>query len=170
MNIRTLFAAASLSAFVSTPVPAAGTETVKPVEEVTGGTRLGTLDCTIEGGWGMLIGSSKKADCSFARTDGVVETYAGTLEKLGIDIGKTETAVMTWAVFTNSPEDLAQGALLGSYSGVSGEVSLGIGLGANALIGGTARNIGLQPLAIQGASGVNLAVGLAALNLETVAN
>jgi len=113
-----------------------------------------------------LVGSSKDASCEFVKEDGTVELYSGKLNKLGLDIGKTKDAYMTWVVFTSESAEIDAYALAGSYSGISAEASLGIGLGTNALLGGNGENIGLQPIAIQDNSGLNLAVGLASLSLE----
>lgn len=140
---------------------------VKPASEVDG-QRLGVLDCTIAGGWGLLIGSSKKVSCSFEHENGAVENYEGKLNKLGLDIGVTEESYMKWVVFTTKDAKPGDFALAGDYAGVSGSVSLGIGLGANALVGGSAKSIGLQPVSVEGVKGLNLAVGLASLKLEAV--
>lgn len=48
----------------------------------------------------------------------------------------------------------------------SQQPSLGIGLGANALVGGSDKQIGLQPISVEGVKGVNLALGLASLKLQ----
>ena len=53
----------------------------------------------------------------------------------------------------------------GDYVGVSGEASVGAGLGANVLVGGSNRTVTLQPLSVQGQIGLNFAVGVAALHL-----
>jgi len=53
------------------------------------------------------------------------------------------------------------------YVGASGEVSLGLGVGANALIGDSQRSIALQPLSVEGQVGVNLAMGVAGLSLRS---
>jgi hypothetical protein len=170
MELKSYLGAALLAAFTVSPVLAAGTtQDIKPADQV-GGKRLGELNCKIDGGWGLLLGSSKAATCDFKKVDGTTEVYTGKLSKLGIDIGKTEDAYMTWAVFSRVDVEPGPEALLGSYSGISAEASLGIGLGANALIGGNGKNIGLQPLAIQGNSGLNVAVGLASLSLEATTN
>jgi len=42
------------------------------------------------------------------------------------------------------------GALAGEYVGVSAEIGLGLGAGANVLLGGSDRTIALQPLSLQG--------------------
>ena len=71
---------------------------------------------------------------------------------------------MTWVVF--APGSISPGALQGSYGGASAEVSAGLGLGANALIGGFNGSIALQPLSIQGQTGLNIAAGVASLELR----
>ena len=166
MNIMKTFSAAALIAVAgATFASAQTTQEIKPVDDVKG-QRLGQLECTVAGGWGMLIGSSKAVACSFKHKDGSVEKYVGSLDKLGIDIGITDEAYMTWIVFTTAENVPGTYSLAGQYVGVSGQVNLGIGLGANALIGGSDKSIGLQPLSIQTSQGLNVAVGLASLTLE----
>lgn len=166
-----LSAAAITAAMVAMPVLAQEQtveqkmDTVKPASEVQGN-RLGELSCEIEGGWGMIVGSSKAVTCTFAHEGGEVEKYAGTMDKLGLDIGKTEKAYMTWVVFTTAENKPGDFALEGEYVGISGDVALGIGLGANALVGGSSKQIGLQPVSVEGVQGVNLALALASLKLN----
>ena len=57
-------------------------------------------------------------------------------------------------------------ALAGTYGGVSAEATVGLGVGANALIGGSENSIALQPVSVQAQQGVNVAVGVAALTLR----
>ena len=57
-------------------------------------------------------------------------------------------------------------ALVGDYVGASGEIGLGVGIGANALIGGSNKTIALQPLSLEASVGVNLALGVARLILR----
>jgi hypothetical protein len=40
------------------------------------------------------------------------------------------------------------------------------GVGANALVGGNDRTVALQPISIQGQAGLNLAAGVAGLELR----
>jgi hypothetical protein len=162
-SIPTILAAAIVAAGVVAP-SLAQTETLKDPAEIEG-QRIGVLECTIEGGWGMLLGSSKEVNCEFNRADGTVDVYTGSLDKIGLDIGKTERAYMTWLVFTTVANEPGQNALVGTYVGVSAGASLGIGLGVNALVGGSQDQIGLQPISVEGVEGINLAVGLASLTL-----
>jgi hypothetical protein len=126
------------------------------------GVSIGTLECVIEGGIGLIVTSSKEMDCLFKSTSGREEGYSGTIRKYGLDIGITGEARMIWAVF--APGFVEDGALGGEYVGGSAEVSAGIGAGANALIGG--GNIALQPLSVQVQTGVNAALGVTKLSLS----
>ena len=49
--------------------------------------------------------------------------------------------------------------------GASGEATLGVGAGANVLIGGSARSVTLQPLSLQGTVGLNVSLGVSGLEL-----
>ena len=69
-----------------------------------------------------------------------------------------------WAVFAGGKTK--RGALAGSYGGASAEATVGVGLGANVLVGGFKKSIALQPLSIQGQEGLNIAAGIAGLSLN----
>jgi Protein of unknown function (DUF992) len=125
---------------------------------------VGVLNCNVAGGTGFIIGSTKRLDCVFKRA-GRDERYTGTINKFGIDIGQTTASAIAWAVFAPSA-DIASGALAGDYGGISGEATVGVGVGANALLGGSTKTIALQPLSVQSQQGLNIAAGIAALNLQ----
>lgn len=129
-------------------------------------TQLGVLDCTVEGGLGLLVGSSKDATCQFTHEDGTVELYTGSLSKLGLDVGISGESYLKWIVFTPVGNEVGQYALQGDYVGLSAGVALGIGLDAKALVGGSNDKIGLQPLSVEGKTGLNLAVGFSSLSLQ----
>jgi hypothetical protein len=74
---------------------------------------------------------------------------------------------MAWAVFAPA-SGLHHGALAGTYVGASGSISVGLGVGANALVGGSHRSVALQPLSVEGQVGVNLALGVAGLTLRHI--
>jgi hypothetical protein len=131
------------------------------------GVKIGSLNCVIEGGVGLILGSSKDMVCRFRSAGGGrSERYVGRISRLGIDIGVTKKAYMTWAVF--APGNVKRGALAGSYGGASAEATVGVGLGANVLVGGFRRTIALQPISIQGQEGLNIAAGIAGLRLRYV--
>ncbi len=131
--------------------------------------RIGTLDCDISGGVGLIIGSNKGAVCRFIDQRGRrVETYVGNVAKLGLDLGVTAGAKMIWAVWAETTRP-GRGALAGDYTGASADASLGVGGGAKVLIGGSRQTITLQPLSVQAQAGVNVAVGVESLALRPAA-
>ena len=130
--------------------------------------QTGQLLCDVSAGMGMIIASQKAVQCTFTPTipgpPGPPEIYLGTISKFGLDIGATSAGQLIWAVY--SPTDRPIGALAGIYSGATAEATVALGLGANVLIGGSNSTIALQPLSIQGQTGLNLAVGVASLQLR----
>jgi hypothetical protein len=115
----------------------------------------------------LLITSKQKINCSFQPDQLDAETYHGTIREFGLDIGVTAASVIVWAVLAQQ-SDYQPGSLAGTYVGVSAEETVVLGLGANALVGGSENSLALQPLSIQGQAGLNLAVGVS--RLELVAN
>ncbi len=147
-----------LGLFVFFGACASGAASAQPAVEV------GVLKCTVSGGAGFVIGSSKRLDCVFQSGDRR-EPYLGRIDKFGIDVGATSTGVIAWAVFAPAAHGVGPDALAGDYGGVTGEATIGVGLGANVLVGGSKRSIALQPLSVGAQQGLNLAVGIAALAL-----
>ena len=127
--------------------------------------KAGLLTCDVSGGIGLIIASKKAVSCVYAPDlPGPQEAYTGSFTRFGLDIGITGAGVMVWAVFTETTQ--GPGFLAGDYVGASGEVSIAAGLGANVLIGGSNRTVALQPLSVQGQTGLNLAVGIGDLTLR----
>ena len=93
------------------------------------------------------------------------EVYVGSISKFSLDLGATSGGQMVWAVF--APTSLPFGALAGDYAGATAEATVGAGLGANALVGGSNRTVALQPLSVQGQTGLNVAAGVAGLSLRS---
>jgi hypothetical protein len=130
-----------------------------------GGVQVGTLTCNVAGGWGFVFGSSKAVRCTFARAGGRPEHYAGSINKFGVDIGYTQGGVLVWGVFAPTA-NLAPGALSGNYVGATGSATVGVGVGANVLVGGSSRTISLQPVSIEGNTGLNVAAGIGSISLR----
>jgi uncharacterized protein DUF992 len=130
-----------------------------------GGAQVGSLTCNVAGGWGFVFGSSKSVRCTFARAGGRPEHYAGSINKFGVDIGYTQGGVLVWGVFAPTA-DLAPGALSGNYVGATGSATVGVGAGANVLVGGSNRTISLQPVSFEGNTGLNVAAGIGAMTLR----
>jgi len=134
--------AALLTAFVlsTAPVSAQG-NTV----------RQGVLTCRTSASVGLLVGSRQRLRCQFKSESGRIQNYIGTIGRLGLDIGVT-----------------AGGVMAGEFVGANGDVSVGLGVGANLLVGGTRKSVSLQPLSVEGQVGVNLALGVARMRLKPV--
>lgn len=128
------------------------------------GIKVGTLTCNVASGWGFVFGSSKDLHCTF-RPSGRSEHYTGSISKFGVDIGYTEGGVLVWGVFAPS-SDVRPGALQGDYAGATASATVGVGLGANVLIGGLDKSIALQPLSVEGNRGLNVAAGVGAISLK----
>ena len=130
------------------------------------GIEIGTLTCVGGEGVGLILGSKKSYNCSFApATGGPTEGYEATVTKIGLDLGVTGKTTIVWTVFAAS-QVLKHKALKGTYFGAAADASLGLGAGAKVLVGGSGNTITLQPLSVQGQTGVNLAVGIAGLSLQ----
>lgn len=125
----------------------------------------GVLRCSVDGGVGLIVASRKDMVCVFRRRGGPDEHYHGRITKIGIDIGITRRTSIAWAVLAPT-EQLPRASLAGRYGGVSAEATMGIGAGANALVGGSRHNVMLQPLSVQGQTGLNIAAGVAGLTLR----
>ena len=135
-----------------------------PQAEAQARVEIGVLTCTVRGGTGFIIGSTKDLRCRFNRP-GRDEFYYGSISKFGLDIGTTKQSTIAWAVLAPTA-NLRPGSLNGNYGGVSAEATIGLGVGANALVGGSSKSIILQPLSVQAQQGLNLAAGVAALQLR----
>jgi hypothetical protein len=114
----------------------------------------------------FIIGSQTDLRCVFRHNSGRVShyRYRGTVNRLGVDIGVGQRTAIAWAVFAPTKR-VGRGDLRGSYGGVSAGASVGIGGGANALLGGSNNTIALQPLSVQGQSGLGINAGIAGLSL-----
>ena len=126
--------------------------------------KAGVLTCNVSSGFGFIFGSSRSINCTFAPAGGPPQHYVGSIDKFGVDIGYTKGGVLVWTVLapTTSP---APGSLAGSYGGATASATVGAGVGANVLVGGSGNSISLQPLSIEGNTGLNVAAGVAALTL-----
>jgi hypothetical protein len=127
--------------------------------------KAGTLNCDISAGIGLIIGSQKEVTCLFMPVNNAPqEVYVGVIRKFGLDIGATGGSQMIWAVYAPTNSDFA--GLAGTYAGATAEATVGAGLGANVLLGGSNRTVALQPLSVQGQVGLNVAAGVASLELR----
>jgi Protein of unknown function (DUF992) len=152
MRIPVALGCAAFAALVTASAPASAA------------VRVGVLRCNVAGGLGLIITSSKQMSCVFRSKRGYSERYDGTIRKFGLDIGKTDRGVLVWGVFAPS-SGRTRGALAGNYVGVAASATVGVGGGANALVGGFNRSFTLQPFSGQAQSGLALAAGVASMDL-----
>ncbi len=157
--LKRVIAASALAVVLAAPQFAA-----EPANAASGGVNVGSLNCNVAGSVGFIFGSSKDIACVFTRPDGTAERYRGEINKYGVDIGFTSEGYMVWAVF--APGQVAKGALAGTYGGVTATAAAGIGLGANVLVGGSNDSIALQPVSIEGVTGLNAAAGFGQVTLK----
>ena len=128
--------------------------------------KAGTLTCRGGEGVGLILGSKKTYECSYVSASGRhAEDYVASISKIGLDIGFTKESVIVWTVLS-SIDRLADRALEGNYVGASADAALGVGGGANVLVGGSNDTIVLQPLSLEGQTGLNLAVGISEMKLR----
>jgi len=127
--------------------------------------KAGVINCTVASGFGFIFGSSRAVNCTFAPGGGgAPQHYVGAINKFGVDIGYVQGAVMIWAVLapTTNP---GPGSLAGTYVGATASATVGVGVGANVLVGGSGSSISLQPISIEGNTGLNVAGGIGELSL-----
>ena len=158
-NVSRIMVIVGLLALVASVAPAEA-----PAQS---GVKVGMLNCNVSSGWGLVFGSSREVNCSFSPAQGKDERYKGSISKFGADIGYSSSAVMVWAVWAPT-SSMAPGALAGDYGGVTASASAGVGAGANVLVGGFNKSFTLQPLSIEGNTGLNVAAGVAGLTLHAV--
>lgn len=128
--------------------------------------RTGGLTCDTGPRVGLVVGSRQSLSCVFrSNTSGQQYTYTGRISRVGLDLGITGGGRLFWAVFAPTSR-VYRSSLVGTYVGASGNAALGVGLGANVLIGGSHRTISLQPLSVEGQLGINLALGVSRLTLR----
>ena len=139
----------------------AATNAQQPMQRV----QVGILECRGGASVGFIVGSVTNLGCVL-RADGLPEDrYVAIIRKVGLDIGITTESALAWGVFAPVAR-LGPGDLAGNYAGAQGSATLGVGVGGNMLVGGSANSIALQPLSVQGQVGVSIAAGLESLELR----
>lgn len=129
--------------------------------------RAGTLTCEGQGNVGLILGSSERLRCTYQpASGGPAIGFTGRITRLGLDLGIRGKSVLVWGVLASTRE-IPGDALVGNFVGAAADASLGLGAGAQVLVGGTRRSIVLQPLSVKASVGVNLAAGVAGLRLSS---
>ena len=127
---------------------------------------VGTLACNVGAGPGFIIGSSRPLACTYNGATGA-EHYIGSVTKFGMDIGYLNGGEIVWDVVApNTAPAPARGMLAGNYAGVTGSAAVGVGAGANVLVGGSGQSFTLQPVSVEGQTGFDVAAGVESMNLQ----
>jgi Protein of unknown function (DUF992) len=151
--------AATVAALTATAIPAGAQS----------GIEAGMLQCRGGANTAYVVGSLSSFDCVFQPTyGGPPQHYVANLRRAGVDLGVTQDAVLGWAVFAPT-RAIGPGALTGGYGGVSAVATIGIGAGANALVGGLDNSFALQPVSFQAQRGLNVTASITGLELQYAA-
>jgi hypothetical protein len=128
----------------------------------------GVLECRGQA-MSYVLASVTHLDCMYrSPIGGRPHAYHATIRRVGVDIGFNQSTVLAWAVFApvNRP---GTGDLGGTYFGASANATVAVGAGVNVLWGGSSNTIALQPVSIQGQTGLGAAGGISTLELVPVA-
>ena len=131
------------------------------------GVRAGVLECTGGQNVGYVVGSNTTLNCVFQSEGGRAERYVASVRRFGLDLGFTENTTVQYLAFAPNAR-VPRGGLAGSYGGVGSNASVGIGFGGNFLLGGNANQYSLQPISVQGQTGLNVTAGIVELQLTPV--
>ncbi|MEW9837560.1 DUF992 domain-containing protein [Mesorhizobium marinum] len=127
--------------------------------------QVGILKCDTSRAIGEIITRKQSMTCVFTHNDGTTENYTGIIHQYGVEIGMVKEGHLVWGVVAATPP-AGTGLLAGKYGGVDASVAAGLGLGADVLVGGTGKAFSLQPLAVEGEAGINVAAGVEAVELK----
>jgi hypothetical protein len=131
-------------------------------------TQAGGLTCKVNPNIGFIIFGHQPMECRFTPNGPLPpQAYEGAINTVGIDVGLTAGSVLAWAVLAPTT-GVPAGALTGEYVGASGDIGIGLGAGANVLVGGSGRTFALQPISLQGSVAINFVLGVSALKLRPV--
>jgi hypothetical protein len=137
----------------------------EPAAAQSPGPPAGRLSCTLGAGFAAITKAQRPAECRFRPRRGPLQHYTGVVRGFSLDLGAVRgTPIMVWRVY--GPYARAPlGVLSGQYrsGGANAPSSAG-----NALSGVRGSTATLQPLPLQGSRGINVAIGVSALELTLV--
>ena len=133
----------------------------EPAAAQPSGPPTGRLSCTVGSNFTAIAKSQRPTECRFRPRRGPMQHYTGIVRSFSLGLGPVRNATMVWRVY--GPYARAPlGVLSGPYK------SGGAGPTGNALTGGRDNEATLLPLPLQGSRGVNVAIGVTALELTLV--
>jgi hypothetical protein len=124
----------------------------------------GVLECTVSGGVGVVVASTKALSCIYHRgPHRRPDFYVGSISHIGFDLGITGQGHLLFGVLAPAPI-LHHYALAGSYAGPLIGVTVGGGTDANGLVSSNGA-IALQSLPGSATTGLDLTAGIGSLTL-----
>jgi hypothetical protein len=127
-------------------------------------TQIGLLECRGVSSQ-FIVGSVTNLECLFRPTyGGRPQAYDAQIRRFGVDLGFNQSTHLVWSVF--APHPPGPGGLSGAYVGASANATVGVGLGANVLWGGSNRTVALQPVSGQSQIGFGVAGGISAMEMR----
>jgi Protein of unknown function (DUF992) len=130
--------------------------------------QVGVLTCRSLAAASYIIVSDQSFNCIFTPSaGGPVQYYQATIHRVGVQVGFSSNVALGWAVFAPTPS-VGPGVLAGTYGGASAGAAIGVGVGANGLVGGS-NSFALQPVSVEGQSGLNVVAAATQLQLQAVA-
>jgi hypothetical protein len=127
--------------------------------------QVGMLECRGGPSIGFVVGAQTNLACVL-RVDGMPEDhYIATIQKVGLDLGITESTALAWNVFAPVAQP-GRDDIAGTYVGADAMAAAIVGVGGNVLLGGSNNSIALQPVSVQAETGVIIAAGLERLELR----
>lgn len=128
---------------------------------------VGVLSCQSAAATSYIVVSDQPFNCVFNPSTGApVQYYQATIHRVGAQIGFNNNVTLGWAVFAPTPR-VGSGALAGTYGGFSAGAAVGVGVGANGLVGANTSFV-LQPVSVEGQSGLNVVATATQLELRPV--
>jgi hypothetical protein len=113
----------------------------------------------------FIVGSITNMQCLFRPSaGGRPQPYDAQIRRVGLDIGFNQSTVLVWSVL--APNRPGPGALSGTYVGPSANATIGVGIGANVLWGGSNSTVALQPVSGQGQIGLGVVGGISAMEMH----
>jgi uncharacterized protein DUF992 len=128
---------------------------------------VGLLTCKSPQTTGYVLWSSTAYDCWFhSAVGGGTQHYTGVINRAGAEIGWSGNIHLAWLVIAASGK-VGQGTLDGGYVGASAGAAVGVGARANALVGGLPNSFTLQPVSVEGETGLNVRATVTSLWLQS---
>src|SRR5262249_3259405 len=128
----------------------------------------GMLKCRSPGTTGYIVVLGRPFNCIFTPPSGAPPQYfQGNMGRFAAQIGFTHDAALGRRGFAATPR-VDPGALAGGYVGASAGAAIGVGVAASGLVGGLNNSFALQPLSVEGQTGLNAIATVTGLDLRPV--